>query len=129
MKISIITVCLNSEKTIERTLKSVLAQSYKDYEYIIVDGASKDSTIDIVRKYEPLFEGRMKLKSEPDKGIYNAMNKGVHRSEGNIIAIVNSDDWLEKDALETIYDCYKNNGCRFRKYERKVVSWNYNDSK
>lgn len=101
---SIITVCYNSEKTIERTIKSILAQTYKEYEYIIVDGASKDSTLDIVKQYEPLFEGRMKWKSEPDKGIYNAMNKGIKRSSGEIIGIVNSDDWLEVDALEIVSD-------------------------
>ena len=60
MKFSIITICFNSEKTIERTIKSVLAQTCRDYEYIIVDGASKDSTLDIVKRYEPMFEGRMK---------------------------------------------------------------------
>lgn len=106
---SIVTIAFNSEKTIERTLKSVLAQTYKDYEYIIVDGASRDSTIDIVRKYEPLFEGRMKWKSEPDNGIYNAMNKGIMRSSGEIIGIVNSDDWLEEDALESVYSSLMKN--------------------
>lgn len=109
MRFSIITITFNSEKTIERTLKSVLNQTFKDYEYIIVDGASKDCTMDIVRKYEPLFGGRMKWKSEPDKGIYNAMNKGIIRSIGDIIGIVNSDDWLESDALETISACYEKN--------------------
>lgn len=102
MKFSIVTISYNSEKTIERTIKSVLAQTYKDYEYIIVDGASKDSTIEIIKKYEPLFEGRMTWKSEPDNGIYNAMNKGIKRSSGEIIGIVNSDDWLEPTALESI---------------------------
>lgn len=101
---SIITITFNSEKTVERTLKSVLNQTFKDYEYIIVDGASKDGTMDIVRKYEPLFAGRMKWKSEPDTGIYNAMNKGIMRSTGEIIGIVNSDDWLEPDALEILAD-------------------------
>lgn len=102
MKLSVITICYNSEKTVERTIKSVLGQTYKDFEYIIVDGGSKDSTLDIVRKYEPLFEGRMKWKSEPDKGIYDAMNKGIQRSTGDIIGIVNSDDWLEPTAMEHI---------------------------
>lgn len=106
---SIITICFNSEKTIERTIKSVLAQTYKDYEYIIVDGCSTDSTLDIVKKYEPLFEGRMKWKSEPDKGIYDAMNKGIRMATGDIIGIVNSDDWLETDALEKVIGCYEKN--------------------
>lgn len=109
MTFSIITISFNSEKTIERTIKSVLAQTYKDYEYIIVDGASKDGTLDIVKKYEPLFEGRMKWKSEPDKGIYNAMNKGIQRATGDIIGIVNSDDWLETDALSNVYSSFINN--------------------
>lgn len=104
---SIITICYNSAETIERTLKSVLSQTYTDYEYIIVDGGSKDSTLDIIRKYEPLFEGRMKWKSEPDRGIYNAMNKGVNRSTGQIIGIVNSDDWLEPKALADVYNVSK----------------------
>ncbi len=102
MRFSIITICFNSEKTLERTIKSVLAQTYNDYEYIIVDGASKDSTLDIVKKYEPLFEGRLKWKSEPDKGIYDAMNKGLRMATGEIIGIVNSDDWLEPDALKNV---------------------------
>lgn len=106
---SIITICFNSEKTIERTIKSVLSQTYKDYEYIIVDGASKDGTLDIVKKYEPLFEGRMKWKSEPDNGIYNAMNKGIQRATGEIIGIVNSDDWLEPNALEIVNQEYCRN--------------------
>lgn len=107
MRFSIITICFNSEKTIERTIKSVLAQTYNDYEYIIVDGGSKDGTLEIVKKYDPLFEGRMKWKSEPDKGIYDAMNKGIERSCGDVVGIVNSDDWLESDALERVDACLK----------------------
>ena len=99
---SIITITFNSEKTIERTLNSILNQTYTDYEYIIVDGDSKDSTLEIVRKYEPLFGGRMKWNSEPDTGIYNAMNKGIMRSTGEIIGIVNSDDWLEPNTLQIL---------------------------
>ena len=106
---SIITICFNSSATIERTIKSVLAQTLTDYEYIIVDGGSTDSTLDIVKKYEPLFEGRMKWKSEHDKGIYDAMNKGIERSLGVIIGIVNSDDWLEVDALKDVYDSFVSN--------------------
>lgn len=112
MRFSIITICFNSEKTIERTIKSVLEQTYKDFEYIIVDGGSKDNTLDIIKKYEPLFEGRMKWKSEPDKGIYDAMNKGISRSSGDIIGIVNSDDWLEPgtlDQVNTSWDAHNHN--------------------
>lgn len=102
MKFSIITVCYNSEKTIRRTMESVLNQTYKDYEYIIIDGKSTDKTIDIVKEYEGLFCGRMRFISEPDTGIYNAMNKGIRLCSGSIIGIVNSDDWLQPDALEIV---------------------------
>lgn len=102
--ISIITPCHNSAKTIERTIQSVLRQQFKDYEYIIVDGASTDGTVDIIKRYEPLFEGRMYWKSEPDTGIYNGFNKGCTRARGIYTWIVNSDDWIEPDALQTIHD-------------------------
>lgn len=108
-RFSIVTVSYNSAKTIERTIKSVLNQTYKNFEYIIVDGASTDLTIDIVKNFEPLFEGRMKWQSEPDKGIYNAMNKGIQRATGTIVGIINSDDWLEPDALEKINRCFNEN--------------------
>ena len=100
--VSIITPCYNSEKTIEKTIKSVLGQTYKNIEYIIVDGGSSDSTIDIVKKYEMLFEGRMKVISEKDDGIYDAMNKGILNATGKLIGIVNSDDYYEADAVETV---------------------------
>lgn len=94
MKISIITVCYNSAATIRDTIESVLAQSYPDIEYIVVDGASKDATVSIVSEYE----GRIaKFISEPDKGIYDAMNKGVALATGDYVGILNSDD-VFKDA-------------------------------
>ena len=104
---SIVTVSYNSENTIQRTLESVLNQSFFDYEYIVVDGLSTDRTIDIVRKYEPLFCGRMRWMSEKDLGIYNAMNKGIIMSKGKIICIINSDDWLDLNALSTVYKSAK----------------------
>lgn len=107
MLFSIITVCFNSEKTIERTIKSVLGQSCQDYEYILVDGASSDRTTEIIHRYEPLFQGRMKVISEPDQGIYDAMNKGIRAASGELIGIVNSDDYYEKDALEKIAGAYR----------------------
>lgn len=103
MKISIVTATYNSSKTVEDTIKSVLMQSYKDYEYIIIDGVSKDHTLDIVKKYEPLFEGRMKIFSEKDKGIYDAMNKGFHRATGDVLMLINSDDLFARpDALNLV---------------------------
>lgn len=106
MLFTIITVCFNSEKTIERTIQSVLHQTCQDYEYIIIDGASTDGTMEMVRKYEPLFEGRMRWISEPDKGIYDAMNKGIQMASGELIGIVNSDDYYEPDALSIMKRLY-----------------------
>ena len=103
MKITVITTSFNSAKTIEGTLKSVLTQTYEDYEYLIVDGASTDGTLDIAHRYEPLFEGRMKIVSEPDKGIYDAMNKGIAHATGDVVGFLNSDDFFTDDSvLETI---------------------------
>lgn len=101
-KVSIITPCLDSEKTIRRTIESVLYQTYKNIEYIIVDGGSGDKTLEIVRTYQPLFEGRMRWVSEPDKGIYDAMNKGIRMSHGQIIGIINSDDYYVSNAVEQV---------------------------
>jgi glycosyltransferase involved in cell wall biosynthesis len=89
MKISIITIAYNSAETIEDTINSVVGQDYDDIEYIIVDGASKDDTMDIVNKYRDQIAI---ISSEPDKGIYDAMNKGVALATGDIIGILNSDD-------------------------------------
>lgn len=99
---SIITICYNSGKVIENTIKSILNQSFTDYEYIIVDGASTDNTLDVLYSYEAYFHGRMKIKSEPDGGIYNAFNKGISRAIGKYIWFVNSDDYIEDDALSNI---------------------------
>jgi len=90
MKISIITVSYNSEETIEDTITSVLGQTHQNLEYIIIDGASKDGTMDIVNRYADKISTVL---SEPDKGIYDAMNKGVQASTGDIIGILNSDDF------------------------------------
>ncbi|WP_438495335.1 glycosyltransferase family 2 protein [Paenibacillus sp. IHBB 3054] len=92
MKVSLITVSYNSEKTIKDTISSVLFQSYKNIEYIIIDGNSKDGTVNIVKEYEPQFNGRLKWISETDKGLYDAMNKGIKLASGDIIGIINSDD-------------------------------------
>lgn len=101
-KVSIVTVCYNSENTIKKTIESVLNQSYENIEYIIVDGASTDDTMKIIRKYEPLFGERIKIISEPDNGIYDAMNKGIQCATGELVGILNSDDYYETDAVYNI---------------------------
>lgn len=104
MFISIVTVVYNGEKTIRRTIESVLCQEFKDYEYIIVDGLSKDSTVSIAKEYEKPFDGRLHIYSERDKGIYDAMNKGINLAKGDYVWLVNADDWIEPNALNDIYD-------------------------
>ena len=99
MKISIITVSYNSSQTIRDTFESVLSQSYPDIEYIVVDGNSKDSTIEIIKEYELKFEGRMHWLSEPDKGLYDAMNKGIRMATGEIVGIINSDDFYHRNDI------------------------------
>lgn len=78
-------------------MKSVLTQSYKDIEYIVVDGKSSDGTMDVVKRYEPLFGGRMRWVSEKDGGIYDAMNKGFRMATGDVVGILNSDDYYTSD--------------------------------
>ena len=94
MKVSIVTVTYNSAQTLVDAMKSVLEQTYHDIEYIIVDGASTDSTIDIIRQYEPQFKNRLKWISEKDDGIYDAMNKGIQLATGDVVGVLNSDDYF-----------------------------------
>ena len=110
MKFSLITITYNSESTISDTLKSVLTQSYADVEYLIIDGSSKDSTLNIIKEHEPQFKGGMKWISEPDKGIYDAMNKGIRMATGDIIGILNSDDlFIDNYVLEDVANAFKQN--------------------
>ena len=110
MKFSIITATWNSSKTLEDTIKSVLCQTYKNYEYIIIDGLSKDNTLEIANYYMPYFDGRMKIFSERDNGIYDAMNKGFKRATGDVLMLINSDDLFSRpDALELIAEKFKTN--------------------
>lgn len=91
MKISVITVCYNAEATIARTIDSFLEQDYPDREMIVIDGASKDGTCDVVRGYNsPLI----RLYSEPDKGIYDALNKGIAKAEGEVIGLLHANDFF-----------------------------------
>lgn len=108
--VSIITVSYNSEKSIRRTIESVLNQTYSKIEYHIVDGLSTDNTIEIAREYDEKFaEKGIKyiISSERDNGIYDAMNKGILRSAGKIVGIINSDDWYEKNAVESAVNTYR----------------------
>lgn len=102
-KISIITVSYNSVATIEDTIVSVLNQKYTNYEYIIIDGGSNDGTVEIIKKYEDKIFFWI---SEPDQGIYDAMNKGLEIAKGEIIGILNSDDWYEDKTLENVVKYY-----------------------
>lgn len=110
MKISIITATYNSSATLRDTLESILSQSYADYECIVVDGASKDATLDIIRQYEPRLKGRLRWVSEPDKGIYDAMNKGIALATGDIVGILNSDDfYAHRNVLKQINEAFAQN--------------------
>jgi len=99
---SIITVAYNSEKTIEQTILSVLNQTFSNYEYLIIDGGSTDSTLEIIKRYESKFCGKLKWISEADNGIYYAMNKGISLAKGQYIGLLNSDDWYQPSALEVV---------------------------
>ena len=110
MKITLITVSYNSELTISETIESVLNQTYFNIEYIIVDGNSSDNTLRIVKKCEKLFLGRLKWISEPDKGLYDAMNKGIKAATGDIIGILNSDDFFSSShVISEIVNFFKQN--------------------
>ena len=102
--ITIITVVYNGEKYLEQTIESVINQTYKNIEYIIIDGGSTDKTLDIIKKYEKNIEYWV---SEPDKGLYDAMNKGIKLANGELIGMINSDDWYELDTVETVVNAYK----------------------
>jgi len=110
MKVSIITICYNSEATIRETITSVLSQSYSDIEYIIVDGASKDGTCEIVRSFGDKISTFV---SERDKGIYDAMNKGVKLATGDVIGILNSDDfYADANVVSDIVHTFEKTGAR-----------------
>lgn len=108
-KISIITVCFNSQKTIEKTLESISMQTYKNFEHIIMDGGSTDKTLELIKNYQghPL-----KLFSESDFGAYDAMNKGLKKATGDIVAFLHSDDlYANKDVLATIAQLFEQKDC------------------
>ena len=103
MKITLITVTYNSGKTIADCMESVLSQNYDNYEYLVIDGGSTDHTVEVIKQYEEKFQGRMRWVSERDKGIYDAMNKGIKMATGDVVGILNSDDYFtSSDVFETI---------------------------
>lgn len=114
--VSIITPCFNSEKTIRKTIESVINQSYKNIEYIIIDGGSVDNTLSIINEYSSCHPN-ITVVSEKDYGVYDAMNKGIHRSSGKLIGIINADDWYEEDAVEKIVKNYE--------YEKYAVLYGF----
>lgn len=106
-KISIITPTYNSENTLDGTINALLRQTFSDFEYIVIDGASKDSTVEKVKSFIPSFEEKgvkVTIISEPDGGVYDAMNKGIHLAKGQLVGITNSDDWYEDNALEVMWN-------------------------
>lgn len=105
IKTTIVTVSYNSALTIRRTIESILAQSIPPYEHIIVDGGSTDNTLSVIESYKERYLNigiSLTVISEPDNGIYDAMNKGIHASSGDIIGLLNSDDYYEKNAMEIL---------------------------
>lgn len=116
-KISIITITYNSEKYLDRAIQSVASQNYPNLQYIIVDGGSRDKTVDIIKKNKGSIDRWI---SEPDKGISDAFNKGIDMADGEIIGIINSDDGLEPGALYELANSYEPD---IDVYRGKVVLW------
>lgn len=109
MKVSIITISYNSAETIEDTIRSVVSQSYPDIEYIIVDGKSTDATMSIVERYNTRID---KAISEPDKGLYDAMNKGIRMATGDIIGVLNSDDfYCDEHVIRDMVQLFERTKC------------------
>ena len=109
-RVSVITICFNSEAVIKKTIESVLNQTYTDIEYIIIDGASKDKTVEIAESYKDAFAEKgidYKIFSEPDKGIYDAMNKGIAKATGELVGLINSGDFYEPQMIETAVKAFE----------------------
>ena len=110
MLVTILTVAYNAEATIARTMDSVLNQTYNEIEYIVLDGASTDRTVEIAREFQPTFDntpGRsLIIISEPDRGMYDGLNKGAKLANGELVGQINADDWYEPDAVEAMVSLY-----------------------
>ncbi len=111
MLVTVLTVSLNSAATIARTIESVMNQTYNNIEYIIIDGASNDDTVKIAESYRGEFNSRpgrsMKIISEHDRGMYDALNKGARLANGVIVGQINADDFYEPDAVQTMAELYE----------------------
>ncbi|MCR5033733.1 MAG: glycosyltransferase [Lachnospiraceae bacterium] len=108
--VSVITVSYQSARTIKTTIESVLKQTYPPKEYFIIDGNSVDETVQIAEGYRDALEAkgiRYEIVSEPDKGIYDAMNKGIRKATGDLVGIINSDDWYEENCLQRVAETYE----------------------
>jgi len=122
--ITVITVVYNNEATLERCIKSVLEQTYDNIEYIVIDGGSSDGTLDIIKKYQDSIDYFI---SEPDEGIYHAMNKGIALASGEIIGLLNSDDWYEINGLEKVADFYLTEKDKVLAFQQRTLDKNYNE--
>lgn len=106
------TVTFNSTRTLRDTIESVLAQSYPNIEHVVIDGGSSDGTVELLRELESRYGGRLKWTSEPDYGIYDAMNKGVALASGDIVGILNSDDlYASTGAVAQVVDAFNTSKC------------------
>ena len=122
--VSITTVTYNSEKTLARTIESVLAQTYNHIEYLIVDGFSADGTLEVAERYRERFAERgfrYTIMSEKDKGMYDAINKGIRLSQGSIIGNINSDDWYEASAVEKAVEFLEKTGCDYMYADLRMI--------
>jgi glycosyltransferase involved in cell wall biosynthesis len=125
MKLSIITINLNNAQGLQRTIESVISQTFTDYEYIIIDGGSTDGSVDIIKQYEDKITYWV---SEPDKGIYNAMNKGILQAKGEYLQFLNSGDWLlDGNKLQQVFDERPNEDIVYCDLKTDKEIWSYPD--
>ncbi len=109
MLVTVLTPCFNSGRTIGKTLECIENQTYKNVEYIIIDGGSTDNTLELIERHRDRLPKKLTVISEKDNGIYDAMNKGIKLAQGRLIGIVNSDDSYEKDTIEQVVNHFGKN--------------------
>lgn len=98
-KITVVTVVYNAVETLEQCIKSVIEQSYRPLEYVVIDGGSSDGSLDLIRKYEDYIDAWV---SEPDDGVYDAMNKGIEKATGDVVGLLNADDFYEEETADIV---------------------------